>query len=766
MARRVFVLLALALTITAAPTGQAQAQSAPGGRAQGTQLGQAHADWTLPAWTRGGPAAWTMIGAPYAASVALVTRDGRFAPHNHGPAMDFWLYDLDANRLLVPADFTPSLRLDDDFAPIVTSAWRKDDLQVEMTFFAGWPGGDVTTWFAPTPQRSGADHAVTFVRLSVSSSSDTPRHLAAFAALRPYGVEADMHAIGKTACGSDGKSLVADDQTLLTGLQPADACGAASIAAGDLSVLAARNQLPNTSAIVDPDGRAEVAMRTTFTLAPHAPTVLEYRSALGASADIGGGTFQDQRGRVLDAWHAATDRVTFAISDANITSAFRASQVYLLLNRRGDWPRSGPLAHDASWVRDAAYIGQALERAGFATDNQSMLEAFASTQRDDGSVPAIVDNAGARPTPEWDADGELIAAIVQHYRFTGDRAWLTKMYPVITHAVQHVNALRASTASDPAETRGLLPANFSAEDLGPADTHHYWDDFWTLAGLREAAFAARELGHPDDADSLSREATDFEALLMASIRLVDADSGKTVVPNGPEDLTSSAMARGTTPAVWPIAAIQDPDALFLIRSSFDTYFASFLAPQGGGFRHYAGTLWPYAGLGIAHTLLRLGKLPQVWQVLDWTMQHQTLTGAYAWGEAINPDNGGLELGDMPHSWAAAELISLLRDMLLAEQDGTLVVNGGAPDAWLSPGGHEVLRNAPTQYGVASVELLRNGAGDLSVNVHGSPPAGWHVRIPAGAQTLGLDGAKPTVFQDSTIVLPTGDHTVVVSYAGN
>ena len=38
-------------------------------------------------------------------------------------------------------------------------------------------------------------------------------------------------------------------------------------------------------------------------------------------------------------------------------NAFRASRAYLLLNRRGAAPRSGPLAHDAFWVRDAATDG-------------------------------------------------------------------------------------------------------------------------------------------------------------------------------------------------------------------------------------------------------------------------------------------------------------------------------------------------------------------------------------------------------------------------
>src|SRR4030081_851275 len=87
----------------------------------------------------------------------------------------------------------------------------------------------------------------------------------------------------------------------------------------------------------------------------------------------------------------------------------------------------------------------------------------------------------------------------------------------------------------------------------------------------------------------------------------------------------------------------DP-AIDLLRSSFTAYYQACLEPQRGGYRHVEDTLWPYGGLGIAHAMLRLGMLPETWQVLDWTIQHQTIPGTYAWGEGINPTNGGLELG--------------------------------------------------------------------------------------------------------------------------
>jgi hypothetical protein len=87
-------------------------------------------------------------------------------------------------------------------------------------------------------------------------------------------------------------------------------------------------------------------------------------------------SFDRERTRVASAWRAALGKTSFDVTDAGLSHAFLAPQAYLLLNRAGAAPRSGPLAHDAFWVRDAAYIGQAMERAGFSLDNQATLEAL------------------------------------------------------------------------------------------------------------------------------------------------------------------------------------------------------------------------------------------------------------------------------------------------------------------------------------------------------------------------------------------------------
>lgn len=769
---------ALALVILLSVLYPASALGADG-RGEGRQVYQQHPDWLLPAWTADGPAVWTSVGAPFASTVALIAPDGSFAPRNHGPAVSFWVYDQDAKKLLGPTQQNPSLHLDDDYLPIVSSTWDAADIHLETTYFSAWPDGDAAAWFRDAG--AGSDQAVTFIRMTLSTTSLAPRHLSVLVALRPFGVERDMHSIASAACQVETATLVADGAIVLTGLQPASSCGASALADADVAAFAIQDRVPMRAYVTDVAERAESMLRLEVAPASGAPRILEFRAPArrveatpNRSATLVAGSFQTERMRVAAAWRAALSRVTFDTSDARVASAFRASQAYLLLNRRGAVPRSGPLAHDAFWVRDAAYIGQALERIGYSAEDQATLEALLTTQRDDGSFPAITDERGPRSGDEWDAQGEAIAALVAHYRFGHDRAWLARIYPSVALAARFQDALRGRTLSEGPETRSLLPANLSAEDLGSAGWHHYWDDFWAMAGYREAAFAARELGQSSDALDFEARADDLEAAVLRSVAMVQARTGIGFIPNGPEDVLSSAMARGTTPALWPIRGLRGAQSQSALSSSFRAYYQQWLAPQGGGYRHAEGTLWPYGGLGIAHAMLRLGLLQPTWQVLDWTLGHQTLPGTYAWGEGINATNGGLELGDMPHSWAAAELVSLVRDMVISEQDGWLQVNSGIPDSWLEPGKRVQLSNAPTEYGLASVSLTRDqtssgSSADLVVQVDGAPPLGWRIRVPGTPAVVIVDGVVSTGSTDDgvtpTFSLPGGPHGIRIHYAG-
>ena len=98
------------------------------------------------------------------------------------------------------------------------------------------------------------------------------------------------------------------------------------------------------------------------------------------------------------------------------------------------------------------------------------------------------------------------------------------------------------------------------------------------------------------------------------------------------------------------------------------------------------------------------------------------------------------------------------------------MNAGTPDAWLDAGKHVTLNNAPSEYGPLNVSLVRGtlapsagGAPDLSVQLDGTPPRGWLVRVPGAPSQVLVDGAPLASVQASAIAVPPGAHRLLVHY---
>jgi hypothetical protein len=92
-------------------------------------------------------------------------------------------------------------------------------------------------------------------------------------------------------------------------------------------------------------------------------------------------------------------------------------------------------------------------------------------------------------------------------------------------------------------------------------------------------------------------------------------------------------------------------------------------------------------------------------------------------------------GDMPEAWANANLVNLVRDMLLLEQNGALHILPGVPADWIGVGEEISIRNAPALFGGP-------------VSYRQSYPA-------AGKMVLELDAPKETVDVIARFPIPDG-----------
>ena len=71
----------------------------------------------------------------------------------------------------------------------------------------------------------------------------------------------------------------------------------------------------------------------------------------------------------------------------------------------------------------------------------------------------------------------------------------------------------------------------------------------------------------------------------------------------------------------------------------------------------------------------------------------------------------------------------------------------------------ILKNAPTQYGLASVTFKR--AADLVVTLEGNPPLGWRLRLPGAARRASVDDGPFLMATAGEVRLGPGAHRIVV-----
>ena len=354
---------------------------------------------------------------------------------------------------------------------------------------------------------------------------------------------------------------------------------------------------------------------------------------------------------------------------------FRVCRTTVLSLCDGDSITAGPLTYHDFWYRDAAYMLSALTRVGHARRALQVQRAWPSMQERSG--------AWLSQAREWDGSGQAIWSIMDTYRHTGDGVFLRQMYPSISKAARWI----CRTQKD-----GMMPSGWSAEHLGPADSY-FWDALWCCAGLRDAAEAAERVGRRRDArEWLSRHGDVLELLRM---RMGDGP-----VPAAPGRSMDSA-AISVLAAVWPLGLFSAGEQS--MRRTV-TWLREHCMHEGGLFHDVVHSgVNAYLTCHLAQARLLDGDSSAV-QHLDYLAEHATATGC--WPEAFHPQRGGV-MGDGDHGWAAADFISLCRNLVVYEEGGVLHLFRATDRRWFN--GLTIMEDVPTRFGAID---LRAEAGEL------------------------------------------------------
>lgn len=466
----------------------------------------------------------------------------------------------------------------------------------------------------------------------------------------------------------------------------------------------------------------------------------------------------------------------------------------------------GPTIYDSFWIRDSSVEGLACALAGdtalpavqFGTHYPAVFnrgEGFIGPCRRHG----FFGGEHEQNDREWDSNGEALWAIGRLDRILGPAANFGAglYWPYVLEGARWLRDNRSPF--------GLLHSGWSAEHLGDKHQPHYWDDLWALAGLAEAARLAQRIGAAE-----SQEIWDtYDSVRIAtrdSIRWVLGEQRRhglweTFVPTGPGDVgrLDSTMI-GAVAYFHPCRLYQgaqlgdDVDLAF--RHTLETIWGHFI---DGGFRH--DSAWrcygPYLTLQLAHAFLLTGDVARMDALLNWVVGNAGFATIKrdsgvpddvwnvvlgAWNEqhcypiakdfAEVPDTWWY-MGDIPHGWACAELMLLVRDILCFEvaedDDPHLYLAAGVMPHWLQGAGRQVgIENAPSTLGGKLSYTLEHdpAARTLTLTIEEAPAREpWYV-LPCrlgNVVSVECDAGGAVEVRGQDVLLPRGTRAAMIRY---
>jgi hypothetical protein len=663
---------------------------------------------------------WTAVGSPVSAWEAVVDPAGLVTMTPDGWSLDWWICDGDS--WVLPSRSHRMRQWPDEAGSCVRSG-------VELP-----AGGQAVAGVYATRVD---EHE--YVAAEVSNETDRP--LTLVFALRPYNPEG-LAVVEDVAVTADSIIVEGERGVVLTD-QP-EQVAVSTFHEGDClhHFTKGRAQSFRPVQAHDPAGLATAAVSYPLRPGQTRRVLLPLPPMPDSRAD------GDRRAVVRDApsaadtgerWQRILDRgMRVRLPDDRLQSAVDANRTYQLVLHDPGSITPGPLTYHRFWFRDAAYQVMALDRWGFHDEAADVIDSYPERQRHDGFFYS--------QWHEWDANGAAIMTIAEHYRLTGDLSRLTRLMPAVRKGADWIEHTRHRPRGrgDVKRDPGLLPPGVSAEHLGPYDVY-YWDNFWALRGLCDAAYLADVIGSAADARRWRAAADRYRADIDASIERATRDSPRSYLPAGPNRRVDAGMI-GSLVSCYPLGLLDADDprverTVELIRDHFMLGPAFYQAIAHTG-------LGTYLTLQLAFVELLAGDAV-AWDRLRWMLDAAMPT--YTWPEAIHPQVGGGCMGDGHHGWAAADFLTFVRTVLVHElPNRRTAVLSLLPREWR--GADLEVRDAPVHGGMLDYRVTwQDDRPTLEWNWRGPPrrlvaPAlapGWSTTDAEGETTFSTAVAAST-----------------------
>lgn len=688
---------------------------------------------------------WTITGVNNDTKEALINEDG--------------MVEVDKSLFSIE----PMLRMGDtllnwsNMKPVQSLEFPGDVGEFEFIPSVTWNHGGLKFTTGVSSGGTANVNSVLYIGYAFDNNSGRPVDLELFLLIRPFQVNPYYQFLNTT--GGTGRInslneeapglIVVDDKVIMT-TRMYDAFGASAADEGNIVDMIRRGEMPPGRTASDPSGMANGVIKYNIHLEPGKHTELfasvpyhgrksiaenqgkteiseesqraddsdddniseESHLTAGYDSKISEGFYQ-----AADLWKVKTDHIRFWLpASANrIIETWKSNLVYILINRDNVGIQPGSRSYERSWIRDGALTSSALLKSGIVPEVRDFIDWYAAHQYENGKVPCVVDFRGPDPVPEHDSHGELIYLIREYFNFTHDTAFLRSKNDNVLRAVDYIESLIAERSGEHFRDGndsirayyGLVPESISHEGYSAKPMHSYWDNFFTIKGLKDAAEIQRILGDSANYDRIAGIRDTFRTNLYNSLDLAmkvrDIDYIPGCVELGDFDATSTTIA--LTPCN-ELANMPVPQ----VYNTFEKYYAFFTNRRDGK------TAWvnytPYENRLIG-SFIMLDQPDRAHELIEYFLNDQRPeTGRWNhWAEVVWHDyrHPGF-IGDMPHTWCGSDFINAVRSMFVYENedDQTLVIASALYQDWIdAPEGMSV-ENLPTYYGEISYSVKKDG----------------------------------------------------------
>lgn len=625
---------------------------------------------------------WTAIGFPGFREIPIIDPRGLVTPFFDGWSIDVWMCDGDGH-CLVPSRLKEVDQFLDMERTLAVSTRSREygmilDVRAEVVVKEGSP----------------------VCRIACRAVTEKGGFCAV--SLRPYNPEG-VSFINDIAVFPDRKGWRVNRSCDIFFSEPCERAVFSDYSAGDVF-----RRIFNRDERVEV--RCEVGMATAAAVFP-----LQANDPRNISVDIPlekereAGHERKKTPFMLDWQDSLAGTCTVKLPDERFRFLYDSSLRTLVLHAQEDI-YAGPFTYKRFWFRDAAFILHALLSAGWS---EYILYAIDKFPEDQTASGYFLSQEG-----EWDSNGQVLWIMRRFCEITG-RLPPERWHSTIAAAAGWIIGKRAR-ARPGSPHEGLIAPGFSAEHLGPSD-YYYWDDFWSVAGLRAAEYFARSAGNGHDQVVYRGEADALLASVERSLEQASGRLGRPAMPASPYRRLDSGSI-GSLAVDYPLRLweARDPRVIDTLE-----YILGSCMLDGGFFHDMSHSgINPYLSAHVSQSLLRCGD-PRYFEIMSAIAAMATSTGQ--WPEAIHPRTHGGCMGDGEQVWAAAEWVMLVRNCFIREEErySRVILCSGLPPAWTSRPAQFSFGPAPTTFGVMSVSAESSGTGRMTVSWSGD----WHAQPP-------------------------------------